>query len=89
MNDLSPFLRFSIADSRYDEHLISAFDVRYYPSLYVIDNTPNGVDNGTVYQWDTYDWITIDTFADWVLNTTYKNSSIIFPTPRLMFADEL
>lgn len=49
MNDLFPFLRFSLVDSRYDEHLVTAFDVRFYPSLYVIDDTFNGQDNGTVY----------------------------------------
>jgi hypothetical protein len=68
MGDLSPFLRFAIADSRYDEFLVTAFDVRYYPSLYVIDDKFNGKDNGTVYQWDTYDWVDPDTFGDWVLN---------------------
>jgi len=49
MNDLFPYLRFAIVDNRYDEHLTEAFNVRVIPSLYVIDDTFNGVDNGTVY----------------------------------------
>jgi hypothetical protein len=57
-----------------------------FPSLYVIDDAFNGVDNGTVYQWDKFEYLKDgDEFADWLLNETYKNSSIKFPTPRIMF----
>lgn len=65
-----------MVDQRYDEYLTSSFDLRVYPSIFVIDDTFNGVDNGTVYQYDKWEWITKDTFADWLLNETYKNSSI-------------
>lgn len=78
-----------MVDNRYDEYLTEAFDIKIHPSLYVIDDKFNGKDNGTVYQWDTYDWATNETFADWLLNQTYKNSSIQFPTPRLIYVNEL
>ena len=49
MNDFFPYLRFAIVDSRFDEYLTEAFDWRWSPSIYVIDDTFNGKDNGTVY----------------------------------------
>jgi hypothetical protein len=85
MSDYAPYLRFAWVDNRYDEFLTEAFEMRFTPSLYVIDDTFNGVDNGTVYQWDTYEWPEIDTFGTWIVNKTYKNSSISFPTPRLVY----
>ena len=89
MKNFGHFLRIVLVDQRYDEYLTEAFDLRVFPSVYVIDDAPNGIDNGTVYQWDSYEWLNNDTFADWLLNETYKNSSIQFRTPRLMFDDEL
>jgi len=47
--DYSPFLRFAYVEKRFDENLHVAFDPRFYMTLYVIDDTFNGVDNGTVF----------------------------------------
>jgi hypothetical protein len=65
--------------------------LKYYPSLYVIndDKAPDTNLTGTVYQWDKYEFPDNETFADWLLNKTYLNSSISFHVPRLVYDNEM
>lgn len=59
-------LRFAVIEPRYDEPLSEGFDLRRWPSLYVIDP-----DSGMTYAWDSYNWANNETIEDWVLNKKY------------------
>ena len=74
---------FLFVEHRYDEPLTLAFGLKYYPSIYVI-----APDTGMVYQWDKYQYIDNQTFADFLFNKTYLNSSVFFPAPRYTFESE-
>ena len=50
-NISSSELRFAIVEPRYDEPLSEGFDLRRWPSLYVIDP-----EDGLTYTWDSYTW---------------------------------
>lgn len=72
LNERNATLRFAYVDHRYDEHLTAAYELRYFPSVFVI----NSDRNGTAYQWDRYEYPDNVTFADWLLNETFRNSSV-------------
>lgn len=72
-------IEFSYVEPRYDEPIALGFNIRFWPSIYFID----GETNGTVYQWDKWEYINNETLRDWILNKEYLNSTIQFPTPRI------
>ena len=55
----------------------------------VINADFNGRDNGTAYFWDRTEWVTNETFADWMENKEYLNSTVKIPTPRALRRNEL
>lgn len=77
-------LHFNWIEPRYDEPLALGFNIRFWPSVYFIDDETNG----TVYQWDSWEYLNNETFASWILNKEYLNSSIQFPVPRIAHPNE-
>ena len=77
-------IHFSYVEPRYDEPIALGLNIRFWPSIYFID----GETNGTVYQWDKWQYINNETIRDWVLNKEYLNSTISFPVPRTAHPSE-
>jgi hypothetical protein len=71
-------------EPRYDEPIALGMNIRFWPSVYFID----GETNGTVYQWDRWEYLNNETFRDWILNREYLNSTISFPVPRVAHPSE-
>jgi len=60
-------IRFVFIEPRYDEPLSEAFNLKRWPSLYVIDP-----ESGIAFAWDKYEWINNVTLREWVLSKEYQ-----------------
>jgi hypothetical protein len=77
-------IKFAFIEPRYDEPLTEAFQLRRWPTLYVIDPV-----FGKAHAWDKYEWANNVTLREWVLSEEYKNSHHIFPAPSMMTDEEM
>jgi hypothetical protein len=76
-------IHFAVVEPRYDEPLSEAYDLRRFPTLYIIDP-----EEGEAYAFDKYKWPCNQTIVDLIVNETYKESNHHFKAPRVVFKEE-
>jgi len=74
---------FGFVESRYDEPLTEAYNLRRHPQLVVIDPS-----DGNAYYWDQYEYANNETLKNWLLNKEYLKTSHSIPAPQALRPDQ-